>query len=73
MKKWNVTITFTIQANTKTKAWDLAKELIDKHLRNLADVHSVDELPNPEGWIAINEPIMSEAERKLREVFPNAK
>lgn len=57
MKKWNVDITFTIQADNKTKAWDLAEEIISKHLRDLANVHSVSELPHPEDWIAINEPI----------------
>ncbi|KKN76925.1 hypothetical protein LCGC14_0365770 [marine sediment metagenome] len=57
MKKYNVSVTFTIQATSRNQAWDLAEELIDKHLRNLANVHSVTELPNPDWWIAVNEPI----------------
>lgn len=59
MKKWNVKIEFTIQAEDRTKAWTISRELCDKNLRGLAQVMAVSSnpLPDPDEWIAINEPI----------------
>ena len=59
MKKWQVTIECTIQAETREEVWEIGRELIDKHLRGLASVASVElgPIPNPEQWIAVNEPI----------------
>jgi len=60
MKKWNVEIAFTIQAKTRGEAWRLSKEVVHKNLRGLANVMgiSLEPLPNPNEWIAVNEPIM---------------
>ncbi len=57
MKKWNVEVTFTIQAETRTKAWELSREVCRKHLRDLANVESVTLHPVSDDWIAVNEPI----------------
>ncbi len=59
MKKWDVTVKFTIQAETRPEAWDIARGICEKKLRDLAYVQSVgvDPLPDPDDWIAVNEPI----------------
>ena len=61
MKKWQVTIETTIQAEERSEAWRIAAALMEKHLRGLATVMSVSREPvaDPQGWIAINEPIRS--------------
>ena len=62
MKKWNVKIEFTIQADDRMKAWELSREICYKHLRDLATVTAVSSnpLPDPEEWIAVNEPIKAQ-------------
>ncbi len=58
MDKFNVTVEFTIKAETRHIAWQKAQEVCQKHLRDLANVRSVSQaLPDPGDWIAINEPI----------------
>ena len=59
MKKWDVEIRTIVQAPTREKAWDIARELCERHLRDLANVWSVsmEPLPDPDDWIAVNEPI----------------
>ena len=59
MKKWDVTVKFTIQSETRKEAWDIGKRICEEKLRDLAYVHSVsmEPLPDPEEWIAVNEPI----------------
>lgn len=59
MKKWNVKVEFTIQAEDRKVAWELSREICRRHLRDLAQVMAVstNPLPDPDEWIAINEPI----------------
>ena len=59
MKKWDVNVTFTIQAPDRHNAFIEAGEVIAKHLRNLADLNTVYELTDKEAEdsIAVNEPI----------------
>lgn len=38
MKKWDVTIKFSIQAKTRTEAWELSKAICRDKLRDLANV-----------------------------------
>jgi len=59
MKKWRATIEVTIQAETRKEVWATGRDLIEKHLRGLATLTSValDPVPDPDNWIAINEPI----------------
>jgi len=63
MKKWDVNVTFTIQAPDRHNAFIEANEVIAKHLRNIADLNSVHELTNTEAKdvIAVNEPIGSKS------------
>ncbi len=60
MKKWMVTITFAIQADTRHEAWRLAEGICEKQLRDLASVHSVSGEPLDDDWIAVNEPIKAQ-------------
>ena len=62
MKKWDVNITFTIQAPDRTNAFIEAGEFITRQLRNLADLNTVHELSYKEARerIAINEPIKAQ-------------
>ena len=61
MKKWNVIIQFTIQADSRGQAWVLAESLCRTKLRDLANVErvSLDPLTEEDAkqTIAINEPI----------------
>ena len=59
MKKWRATIEVTIQAETRKEVWATGRDLIEKHLRGLATLTGVtlDPVPDPDDWIAINEPI----------------
>ena len=59
MKKWDVNVTFTIQAPDRHNAFIEAGEIITKHLRNLADLNTVHELTEEEAkdTIAVNEPV----------------
>ena len=66
MKKFTVTIQFVVEAPERYEAWLYARGICQKHLRDLATVHSVsDELPNPNLWIAINEPIEATPREQL--------
>lgn len=59
MDKYNVHISFVLQAPDRKIAWTMARVICETKLRNLAIVNSVSTkpLPNPDEWIAINEPI----------------
>lgn len=61
MDKFNVTVEFVIKAKDRHEAWQKAREVCEKHLRDLATVTAVSTkpLPDPQEWIAINEPIKS--------------
>ena len=60
MKKWNVRVAFTIQAETRHEAWELSKDICRNHLRDLAIVESVTTNPVDDDWIAVNEPIKAQ-------------
>ncbi len=59
MKKWETEIVFAIQADTRKEAWEIARQIIEKHHRGLANVVRVALVPFEEGedTIAVNEPI----------------
>jgi len=58
MDKFKVTIEFVVKAEDRHKAWQKAQAVCENHLRDLANVRAVTQpLPDPEEWIAINEPI----------------
>jgi len=57
VKKWNVKVEFTIQAEDLKIAWELSREICRKHLRDLAVVTAVTRNPVDDDWIAVNEPI----------------
>ena len=59
LKKYSMTIQFYVEAEGRTKAWDITREIVQKHLRNLADVISAHELSDSEAEEskAVNEPI----------------
>ena len=59
MKKWGVDINLVIRAGTREQAWRIAEEMIEGKFRGLANVKAValEPLPDPEHWIAVNEPI----------------
>ncbi len=59
MNKYKVTVTFVIKAGDRQKAWQESWEICRKHLRDLASVEAITTLPlpDPQEWIAINEPI----------------
>ena len=62
MKKYLMTIQFYIEADGRSKAWDITCSFVEKHLRDLADVISAHELPDEEAKevIAVNEPIKAQ-------------
>ena len=57
MKKWRVVFIAAIQADTRSEAWEIASQISEKHLRDLADVAGVSLEPIDDHWIALNEPI----------------
>ena len=61
MKKWNVTVEFTIRADNRIIAWDLSREICRGNLRDLATVMKITTKPLPEcdaeSTIAINDSI----------------
>ena len=58
MKKWETEIVFAIQAETREKAWEIAKEIIEKHHRGLANIIRIALTPwEDDETIAVNEPI----------------
>lgn len=59
MKKWNVKISFIIQADTRQEAYKITGYIIDKHLRDMASIDSIgcNPVSDPEQWIAVNQPI----------------
>ena len=59
MDKFNVKIEFVIKAKDRQVAWQKARQICEDHLRDLATVTAVslNPLPNPGEWIAVNEPI----------------
>ena len=67
MKKFTVIIQFVVEASERHVAWLYAQDICQKHLRDLATVHSIsiDPLPDPDKWIAINEPIEATPREQL--------
>jgi len=61
MDKFNVKVEFVIKAKDRQIAWQKARQICEDHLRDLATVTAVSTkpLPDPQEWIAINEPIRS--------------
>lgn len=58
MDKFLVTVEFAIKAGDRQKAWQKARQICEEHLRDLATVRAVTQpLPDPDEWIAVNEPI----------------
>ena len=57
MEKYLMTVEFAIKAKDRREAWEVAREVCRKHLRDLATVRSAHLLPDPDEWIGINEPI----------------
>ena len=59
MKKYEVTIQFVWQAEDRKAVWREVRDYINLKLRDLATLQSIDQnpLPDPEEWIALNEPI----------------
>jgi len=60
MNKYEVHISFVVRAKTRPEAYGIVGDLINRHMRDLATVDRVSQkpLPDPEEWIAINEPII---------------
>lgn len=56
------TISFVIQGETRHEAWLYAEKIVDDKLRGIATVNNIGQepLPDPEEWIAINEPIKAQ-------------
>lgn len=67
MDKFNVKVEFVVKAKDRQVAWEKARQICFKHLRDLATVTAVSTkpLPDPQEWIAINEPIKSQPEEPL--------
>ena len=67
MKKFEVTIQFVVEAPDRHIAWLYSQDVCQRHLRDLATVKavSIDPLPNPQEWIAINEPIKTTPRQQL--------
>lgn len=63
MDKFNVKVEFAIKARDRQEAWQKARQICEDHLRDLATVTavSINPLPDPEQWIAINEPIKTKS------------
>jgi len=63
MNKYQVTVEFVIKAEARDEAWQKARAYIEANLRHdLATVTAVSQpLPNPQEWIAINEPIRKQS------------
>ncbi len=61
MDKFKVTVGFVIKAKDRQVAWQKARQICEDHLRDLANVEAVSmkPIPDPDEWIAINEPIKS--------------
>jgi len=61
MDKYQVTVQFVIKAKDRQEAWQKARLVCENHLRDLATVTAVSTkpLPDPQEWIAINEPVKS--------------
>jgi hypothetical protein len=59
LKKYEVTIQFIWQAETRKDVWREVREYVDYRMRDLADVISVstNQVDDPENWIALNESI----------------
>ena len=68
MKKYLMTIQFYVEAEGRSKAWDITHEIVLKHLRDLADVLTAHELPDSEAEevIAVNEPIRGHGLPKIK-------
>lgn len=62
MKKFDMTIQFTVEALNRHKAWIVTQGIIQKHLRGLASVLSEHELSDKEteDSVAVNEPIKTQ-------------
>ena len=62
MKKYDVTVTFTIQAEDRKGAWLEGAKVCERHLRDLAHIDKVHELTleDMEFNIAVNEPIRAQ-------------
>ncbi len=58
MAKFEAMIKVVIKAETRHEAWEIGAAICRKHLRDVATVWAVSQsLPDPDDWIAINEPI----------------
>ena len=62
MCKFLVTVEFVIKAEDRHKAWQEARKVCERHLRDLASVRAVsmEPLPDPKQWISVNEPIKAQ-------------
>jgi len=62
MNKYQVKVEFVIKASSREEAWEEARRICQKHLRDLANVMAVsmNPLPDPQEWIAVNESIKAQ-------------
>ena len=67
MNKYLVTVEFVIKAQDRSEAWKKSREVCRNHLRDLASVREITNLPlpDPQEWIAINEPIKATPRQQL--------
>ena len=68
MNKYEVHISFVVCAETRPEAYGVVGNIIHRYMRGFASVEKVSQkpLPDPEKWIAINEPIKSRPAERVK-------